>query len=460
MRPSVRGLFLLQALALGAVAGVAVLALGLPLAARQALGLPGLALLSLLVALAVFGVGALLLLRSTARPVDRLLSAAARLRAGAGDLPILGGEGDRARGDGAGSLERPAVAFERLAAALAEERERLAAKVRELTASNAALAAAREGLLRAERLATVGRIAAGLAHEVGNPLGAVTGYAELAKGMLPPGCDPELPGALERIAAAAARIDRTVRDLLDLARPMPPALGPVSLAGAVETALRLARGQARFREVEVEVALPPTMPAVLADEHRLVQVLLNLLLNASDAMKGRGKVRVTALTGPPSPPSPLPPGEGEQRPVHVEEGELVFLTVEDTGPGIAEADLPRVFESLLHHQGARSGHGPGPRDRPADAGVVRRGDRRSEPRRGRRVLRADAAAFCVKLGATWSPPRLRSQEAEKRCWSHHPNAVVLLHGQEGGIAGDHEVRSSLERGVHIDVVVGIRAHLR
>jgi C4-dicarboxylate-specific signal transduction histidine kinase len=321
----------LNAVALGAAAGAVVLAVGLPLAALGRLRPAGVAAVAGAAALAVLVLAVALLRRGVARPMERLLAAAARLGSGDGSaLPLLG--------EGGGSApSRAALAFERAAAALGEERARLAAKVAELTASNAALAEARESLVRTEKLATVGRLAAGLAHEVGNPLGAVSGYVELARARLPPAPHPELVDALARIDAAAARIDRTVRDLLDFARPAAPLLGSVSLAAAVDGALRLARVQPRFRAVEVEVALPPALPPAVADEHRLAQVLLNVLLNAGDAMRGRGAVRIAGRA----------------------DGDAVLLEVADAGPGIPPDDLPRIFDPFFTTKEPGEGTGLG-----------------------------------------------------------------------------------------------------
>jgi len=334
VRASVRTFLLLNALALAAVAAVPLLALGLPLSARGALGPAALAAIAACVSLLVLGVAVALLFRGVARPLDRLLAAAARLgpREGASqELPILGEPGGLA-------LSRAAVAFERLAVAFDEERGQLADKVRELTDANRAVADARESLLRSEKLATVGRLAAGLAHEVGNPLGAVEGYVELARARLPPAPHPDLVDALARISTAAQRIDRTVRDLLDFARPAAPALAPLDLAAVVDASLRLASVQSRFKRVEVDVALAAGLPRVVAEEHQLSQVLLNLLLNAADAMKSGGHVRVEARRE----------GDGS-----------VVLAVEDSGPGIAAADLPRVFDPFFTTKDPGEGTGLG-----------------------------------------------------------------------------------------------------
>jgi len=237
------------------------------------------------------------------------------------------------------SLARAALAFERTEAALAEERARLADKVSELEATNRRLAEAREGLLRTETLATVGRLAAGIAHEVGNPLGAISGYAELARQKLAGGtADPAtVDDFLSRIGAEAARIDAIVRDLLDFARPSRFDLAPVALGPALEAAGRLARMQPRCRDVELVTALADDLPPVRADERRLVQVFLNLLLNAADAMQGRGVVRVEA---------------------HAEVGEVV-VALTDTGPGVPPELRARIFDPFFSTKEPGQGTGLG-----------------------------------------------------------------------------------------------------
>jgi signal transduction histidine kinase len=321
-------------LLLSAVAGIAaavaaaLLGLGLPLLAARALDAPRFALLVTVAALTVVGVGTFVLFRLVARPIERLLHAADRLGTAApGELPPLG--------DGAAGLSSAALAFERVAGALAVERAALARKVAELTEANAQLAQARESLLRTERLAAVGRLAAGLAHEVGNPLGAISGYAELARTRMPAGAPRELVEAVDRIAAAAARIDGTVRELLDFARPAAAPPQPVQLREVVEVAVGLARAQARFGGAEVAVEIPPELPRVMGTERQLTQLLLNLLLNAGDAMQGGGRVTVRAR--------PTPGG--------------VTIDVDDTGPGIPAENLSRIFDPFFTTKDV--GHGTG-----------------------------------------------------------------------------------------------------
>jgi C4-dicarboxylate-specific signal transduction histidine kinase len=319
-----RTLLLLDAAAIAAIMAVALLALGLPLSAGRSLSPGALGLVAVAAAVVATLLGGWLLSRSVARPIDRILDAAGRLASEEG-LPLLG--------EGSGlALSHAALAFERIAGALEQERSRLADKVEELTRAGRALDDAQLSLVRSERLATVGRVASGLAHEIGNPLGAISGYVEIARARLPPGADPDLVDAVQRIAEAASRIDRTIRDLLDFARPAPPRLAPLPLAATVGFAVRLARVQPRFREVEVVTSVPPAL-RVSADEHQLGQVLLN----AGDAMKGAGRVTLTAL----------------------DHGDAVELAVADEGPGIAEEHLPRLFEPFFTTKEPGEGTGLG-----------------------------------------------------------------------------------------------------
>jgi two-component system NtrC family sensor kinase len=326
------GLLLLAiSAATAAATAVLLLAAGLPLLAAHRLDSRSFVALVALAALVVVGVGTLFLVRLVGRPLDRLLSAARRLggAGGSAEFPPLG--------DGGAGLSRAAVAFERVTLSLEDERARLSAKVEELTTANLALAEARQSLLRSERLATVGTLASGLAHEVGNPLGAISGYVEVARSRVSADVSPDLLDALDRIAAAAARIDRTVRDLLDFARPTAPTLRDIDLAGPVEAALRLAQGHPRFRGVRVMLDLPIGLSRVNADEHQLSQVFLNLFLNAGDAMNGEGVITVRARV----------------------EGHHVRVEVEDTGPGISPLDLPRVFDPFFTTKSPGAGTGLG-----------------------------------------------------------------------------------------------------
>ena len=143
-------------------------------------------------------------------------------------------------------------------------------------------------LVRTEKLATVGRFAAGVAHEVGNPLSAIGTYLEVLERR---GADPEIVGAASR---EAARIDRIVRGLLDYARPKDERVGPVDLEQVIRSVRQLLEHQGALRAVAVTAACEPGVPLVRGNAHALEQVVVNLILNAADAAKG-GRIVVGAV---------------------------------------------------------------------------------------------------------------------------------------------------------------------
>lgn len=211
------------------------------------------------------------------------------------------------------------VEVQRLAAAFSGLVDRLQARNAELQAAVAALETAQDALVRSERLASVGRLAAGLAHEIGNPLAAVLGYVEyLRQGEAPA---PELQARLlERMDKELGRIRDTLRELLDFSRPTPPTPTVFALGPVVESALSLLKFQKNFKDLQVEVL--GGAPPVFADTGRVRQVLVNLLLNAADAMGGRGRVGVLL----------------EQV------GDQARVVVQDAGPGVPLDEAALLFE--------------------------------------------------------------------------------------------------------------------
>ncbi len=293
--------------------------------ARRADGLgSALGSYSLINGLIAFVVGFFLFNRTVGRPVDRLADAAERIGRLELDEPLAG----------SGTLlGRLGLAFERMSKGLREERARVSAQIAELERLNRQLAEAKDSLVRSEKLATTGRLAAGVAHEVGNPLGAILGYLELAKRR----STPEARGYLERIDREVARIDRTVRELLDFSRPAAEALEPLDLAAVVNAAVRLASVHQRLKRLELEVEVPDGLK-VKGESHHLSQVLINLLLNAADAMSGAGRIVVRAC-------------QADER--------IVELSVRDTGPGIAPENLPRIFDPFFTTKAPGEGTGLG-----------------------------------------------------------------------------------------------------
>lgn len=229
-------------------------------------------------------------------------------------------------------LSRMQRALQRLAEALRSEQALTRSQVESLREANLRLSRAQTELVSAERLATVGRLAAGVAHEVGNPLAGILGYLSLARMKAP---TAELKDYLERIDHEVQRIDRIVRGLLDLGRPETSSPGPVDVGSVVETCVRLVRAAPELAGVSVELSLEPGVFA-RAETGPLSQILINLLLNAAQAMGGKGSVTVVTRR---------------------EQGEVQLL-VRDQGPGIPPEVMPRLFEPFFTTKG-RQGTGLG-----------------------------------------------------------------------------------------------------
>jgi len=271
------------------------------------------------------------------RPVEALTRASERLAAGKLDA--------RAPIGGAAEVARLSIAFNAMSDDLRRERAALDQRVAELEKTTRELRAAQSSLVRSEKLASVGRLSAGVAHEIGNPLTAILGLVELLQsGDLEPGEQAEF---LKRIRGETERIHRIIRDLLDFARAQPDGPGEAGatadLAVVVDRAVTLVAPQKDLRRIVIERRVAPELPPVRGSEDRWTQILLNLLLNAADAIEGEGTITVVLE------------GEGES------EGEVerVRLVVSDSGPGIAKEVLGRLFEPFVTTKPPGSGTGLG-----------------------------------------------------------------------------------------------------
>ncbi|HET9624680.1 MAG TPA: ATP-binding protein, partial [Kofleriaceae bacterium] len=182
-------------------------------------------------------------------------------------------------------------------------------------------------VVRAERLATLGELAAGVVHELNNPLTSITVYAEyLVRKLEAQGAEAGDVEKLRRIGASAQRILRFSRDLVQYARPSGRDLGPIDLAAVVRQSVSICEHLVERGGITLAVEVDPELPAVQAISGQLEQVLINLITNAVHAVENGGRVEVRALADTPS---------------------TVLLEVADSGPGIAEADRDRIFEPFF-----------------------------------------------------------------------------------------------------------------
>jgi PAS domain S-box-containing protein len=195
-------------------------------------------------------------------------------------------------------------------------------------------------LVKAERLAAAGTFASGVAHEVNNPLASIS---SLVQALLPGETDPGRQTTLRTILSQITRIATTLKDLVNFGRPTPPERRPLDLNGVISETLRLVAYNRRFDGVRIESALAQDLAPAFADQNGIQQVILNLLLNAVDAIQcGAGAIHVATTNC-------LAPS-GEPR---------VMMTVSDNGCGIARENLERVFDPFFTTKTAGSGVGLG-----------------------------------------------------------------------------------------------------
>jgi signal transduction histidine kinase len=186
---------------------------------------------------------------------------------------------------------------------------------------------------RAEHLATLGEMAAGLAHEIRNPLAGIAGVIEIIGRDLP--STSPARAVVKDVRLEIAQIDRILTDLLETARPHPPHICRSNLNTTVEHTVMLIRQQVLSRPIKIELERAPDLPEVEHDSDQIHQVLLNLLLNALQAIEGSGTVRVEVGSR-----------EGCAR-----------VLVSDSGRGIPPQNLPNIFRPFFTTKGNGTGLG-------------------------------------------------------------------------------------------------------
>jgi PAS domain S-box-containing protein len=186
-----------------------------------------------------------------------------------------------------------------------------------------------------ERLAAVGRITAGVAHEVKNPLNSMRLWLENLKAALPPETDGAAQQAVNVLDAEIDRLDAVVKRFLDFSRPMDLRLEPTQLAGLLKEVLELAQQQLKQSNVQVAQLIPIGIPEVFVDRALLKQALLNLVLNALEAMPNGGQLQLTLSR----------------------RGEMAEITVGDTGKGIPVENQKKIFQLFFSTRPGGSGIG-------------------------------------------------------------------------------------------------------
>jgi len=189
-------------------------------------------------------------------------------------------------------------------------------------------------IARSQRLASIGSLAAGVAHEIRNPLSSIKGFATYFKAKLRG--DPEDSRTADIMIQEVERLNRVIRQLLDLSRPMEIEKKPTRLEPLIEHTVRLADVHARKKGIIVRTEFSPEAPAVFADPDRIKQVLLNLCLNAIEAMQAGGNLTLTL-------------GRYNEK--------MARLDVSDTGAGVPRGDLENIFDPYYTTKSSGTGLG-------------------------------------------------------------------------------------------------------
>jgi two-component system NtrC family sensor kinase len=270
------------------------------------------------VAVSITSIGTVILLvlvtRVATQPIDRIVAMSQRVIDG--DLTARVGE------CGPGEIGIVCAAIDRMAEAIAEREEQL----KEAT---------QRQISRSEKLASIGRLAAGIAHEINNPLTGVLMFAHLLQEK--EGRDREDTEDLDVIVSETERVRDIVRSLLDFARQSPPSRELLDINSVVRDTLKLVHKQAEHGDVAIDERLVDGLPPVLGDRNQLEQVVLNLSLNAIEAMPDGGRLSVST---------------------RARNGSVVVL-VRDTGCGIKAENLDRVFDPFFTTKPAGEGTGLG-----------------------------------------------------------------------------------------------------
>ena len=282
-------------------------------------------ILILVDALVIIGFGSFLLARAVVNPLKRLVAVAQRI--GSGDV------GHRAQVENENEIGQLATAFNQMVSRLAEKQLDLEKTIKKLRDTQAEL-------VNSEKLASVGRIAAGVAHEIGNPLTSVLGHTEILYKRLKRKKinDKEvLLDLVERMRKETERINRIIKDLLQFSKPPSSQIEDVDVNRLIQDSLNVVSVQERFQDIVLDLSLAENLPLAKGNSDQLQQVLLNILINAADAMPQGGSISMKTE----------------------KKSGWLTISVRDEGEGIPADDLDKVFDPFYTTKSPDKGTGLG-----------------------------------------------------------------------------------------------------
>ncbi|MBC8431580.1 MAG: hypothetical protein H8D96_06635 [Desulfobacterales bacterium] len=192
-------------------------------------------------------------------------------------------------------------------------------------------------LMQAEKMASIGALAAGVAHQLNNPIGGITLFAKLL--MEEYDLEEGAKEDLRRIMINAERCRATVKELLEFSRPTLHLMEPNDINQAISRSFFLLENQPIFKNIEIEKDLMLSLPLALTDNQQINHMLMNIIINAAQAMEGKGKLTVKSYLST--------------------DGDRACIEISDTGPGIPEDVLPHIFDPFFTTKEKGKGTGLG-----------------------------------------------------------------------------------------------------
>jgi two-component system NtrC family sensor kinase len=284
-------------------------------------------------ALILVMVGIVLLSRIVVKPIHQLLKLTAEYKEGY-MVPSFGEASQNEIGELSRSLKN-------MLKRLDENKRELKDHIASLEMANQELKQAQDEIIRSEKLATVGRLAAGIAHEIGNPIGIVLGYLDLLESSdISP---EEKRDYLERIESEVNRISQIIRQLLDFSRPSSGKAEETPVHKIVTKTVDMFEPQPMMENIDIHLELGAAQDSVLADPNELQQVFLNIIMNAADALSVKDV-----------------PGSEKKLVIKTENVDnAIRLHLSDNGPGISEHDIAHIFDPFFTTKDPGKGTGLG-----------------------------------------------------------------------------------------------------
>ncbi len=275
--------------------------------------------------------GTFLLSRYIVRPVNKVIRMTEDISEGHFDVPLYFSDRNE--------IGKLSSALKTMSENLKKERATIEAQLKDLEQKNLELQQAHNEIIQSEKLASVGRLAAGIAHEIGNPIGIILGYIHMLRNSSLE--EKKREDYLGRMEAETERVNTTIRDLLDYAQPAAREPERIDLNELIRDAWSMVACQKDFAAITPDFHLTPDLPQIKAHAQQIRQAIVNLMLNARDAMSGGGSL--TLVTGIDS--------DGES--------DTIFFTLTDTGEGMTPDIQKKIFDPFFTTKEQGKGTGLG-----------------------------------------------------------------------------------------------------